>query len=213
MQSPRPGDSGSEPALARRPWILWTLAVLWLIGASGGLWTVWAYENRAGAPADAPGQWPAQSGLPRSSDGPTLVFLAHPRCPCTQASLGELAEVLGRTNPRPKTYVLFLRPESFAAGWEHTDLWRLASALPNATLVRDDDGIEARRFGAVTSGQTLLYDAGGKLTFSGGITGSRGHQGENAGRVELIKVLNGLGGHGGGTSVFGCPLFFARSGS
>jgi hypothetical protein len=134
-------------------------------------------------------------------------LVAHPRCACTQASLGELAEALARTNTHPKTYILFLKPEGFADGWEHTDLWQLASSLPNTTLVRDDDGIEARRFGALTSGQTLVYDARGTLTFSGGITGSRGHPGENAGRVELIDALNGTGVRSSGTKVFGCPLF------
>jgi hypothetical protein len=207
MPFPRTVAPGNDPPSARRSWIFWGLAVLWLTGAGGGLWTVWAYENRPGASASAPEQWPAHSGLTRAAAGPTLIFLAHPRCSCTQASLVELAEVLARTNTRPKTYVLFLKPEEFAEGWEHTDLWQLASILPDATLVRDDDGIEARRFGALTSGQTLLYDARGRLAFSGGITGSRGHQGENAGRVELIAVLNGVGVRSGGTSVFGCPLF------
>lgn len=207
MSVPRSVARALDPLFTSRSWIVWGLAVLWLTGAVGGLWVVWAYENRAGASASAPEEWPGQSGLTRASTGSTLILLAHPRCPCTQASLGELAEVLARTNTPPKTYVLFLKPDGFAEGWEHTDLWQLASTLPNATLVRDDDGIEARRFGAVTSGQTLLYDARGRLAFSGGITGSRGHQGENAGRVELIEVLNGIGARSGGTSVFGCPLF------
>ena len=38
-----------------------------------------------------------------------------------------------------------------------------------------------QRFGAETSGQTLLYDRDGRLLFSGGTTGSRGHDGDNAG--------------------------------
>lgn len=197
--------------MTKRSWILWGLTVLWLTGAVGGLWVVWAYENRAGIAASAPEQWPTQTRLTRSAFGPTLILLAHPRCACTQASLAELAEALARTRTLPKTYVVFLKPEGVAEGWEHTDLWQRASALPHATLVRDDDGIEARRFGALTSGQTLLYDARGKLTFSGGITGSRGHQGENAGRVELIEALNGTDVRSPGTSVFGCPLFSSGS--
>ena len=129
------------------------------------------------------------------------------RCDCTRASLAELAEVLARAVTRPKTYLLFLRPEGLADGWEQTDLWQTAASLPDVTVIRDEDGLEARRFGAATSGQTLLYDADGTLRFSGGITGSRGHEGENAGRVALINLLNhGTADHAG-TSVFGCPLF------
>jgi hypothetical protein len=86
------------------------------------------------------------------------------------------------------------------------------------TVVRDDSGREAGRFGAATLGQTLLYDADGSLLFSGGITAARGHAGDNAGRSELVSLLNrGLSapvvtmnrGQSArdATHVFGCPLF------
>jgi hypothetical protein len=103
--------------------------------------------------------------------------------------------------------VLFLKPEGFTDNWAQSDLWRTAAALPGVTVARDVDGREARRFGAATSGQTLLYDSNGALLFSGGITGARAHAGDNAGRSALVALLN----HGRpdrtGTSVFGCPLF------
>src|SRR5262249_6680631 len=112
---------------------------------------------------------------------------------------------------RPKTYVVFLKPATFGDGWEHTDLWRAATRLPNVTVVRDDDGIEARSFGAATSGQTLLYDRHGALEFSGGITGSRAHEGDNDGRQSLVALLNGGRNARSGTNVFGCPLFASGS--
>jgi hypothetical protein len=95
----------------------------------------------------------------------------------------------------------------FDTGWEKTGLWRSASALPDVTVVRDDDGVEARRFGVETSGQTLLYDGRGTLIFSGGITGSRGHEGANAGEASLVALLTRGEADRSGTSVFGCPLF------
>ena len=154
-----------------------------------GLYVVWAYDNAPGLAASAPQRMADRTALVRASDRPTLVLLAHPQCDCTRATLGELAEVLARAPQPPKTYVLFLRPAGFAAGWEQTALWRTAKSLPNVTVLRDDDGAEARRFGAETSGQTLLYDARGALAFSGGITGSRGHAGDNAGRAALVALL------------------------
>ena len=42
---------------------------------------------------------------------------------------------------------------------------------------------------AITSGQTLLYDTKGHLVFSGGITGGRGHEGDNTGRESIEKYL------------------------
>jgi hypothetical protein len=187
------------------------LAALWLIAVIAGLWVVWAYENAPGVAAAAPLHWPARTAITPATDRPTLVFLAHPQCTCTRASLGELGEVLARAPKLPKTYVLFLRPLAFDAGWEQTDLWRTAAAIPGVTVVRDDNGVEARRFGVATSGQTLLYDARGTMIFSGGITGSRGHQGENAGTAALAALLEHGRADRSWTSVFGCRLFAAAN--
>ena len=180
---------------------------VWLGSVSAGLWTLWAYENRPGLAAAAPDDWHVQTRIKRATDRPTLVFVAHPQCTCTRASLEELAEILARARNHPKAYVLFLKPDAFEAGWEQTDLWRSASALPNVTVLRDDDGVEARRFGVETSGQTLLYDNNGALVFSGGITGSRGHAGENAGELALVSLLTNGQADRRASNVFGCSLF------
>jgi len=190
---------------------LWILAASWLGGAVAGLWVLWSYENTPGVAATSGRRWPAETPLARATDRPTLLLLAHPQCTCTRASLAELAEVLGRADTAPKTYVLFLKPSQFFDDWEKTDLWRTASSLPNVTVVRDDDGVEAARFGAETSGQTLLYDASGELVFSGGITGARGHAGDNAGRASLIALLDRKAPARRATSVFGCSLFSRRA--
>lgn len=108
-------------------------------------------------------------------------MLVHPRCSCSHASIGELAVLMAQAPMRPQTYVLFLKPGQFPHDWEKSPLWHRAASIPNVTVIRDDDGLEAARFGAATSGQTMLYDANGRLLFSGGITGSRGHAGDNAG--------------------------------
>jgi len=151
--------------------------------------------------------WPDASILVHTAGQPTLMMLAHPQCSCTPASLAELAEVLARGRVRPRTYVIFLKPQGFSNDWVQSDLWKTAAAIPGVTLVRDDDGREARRFGSETSGQTLLYDGDGVLRFSGGITGSRSHAGDNAGRRSLVALLNGGAPDRAETNVFGCPLF------
>jgi hypothetical protein len=191
---------------ATRAW-LWVVASVWLIAVVSGLYVVWAYENKPGADANAPSRWPANTMLARAADRPTLLFVAHPQCTCTRASLDMFAEVLARTPNAPKTYVLFLRPSSVDASWERTDLWYQASKLPNVTVLKDEDGSEARRFGVETSGQTLLYDKAGTLIFSGGITGARGHLGENAGEAALVALLTDGSADRKASNVFGCPLF------
>jgi len=187
------------------------VSVVWVSLAAVGLAVLWQYDNAPGEAANAPSAWPADTHLRRATGSPTLVMLAHPQCTCTRASLGELEELLARTGVHPRTYVVFLKPASFGEGWEQTDLWRTAKRLPNVTVVRDDDGVEARSFGAATSGQTLLYDGSGALQFSGGITGSRAHQGDNAGRQSLLALLKGGRTARSGTNVFGCPLFTSGS--
>jgi hypothetical protein len=179
---------------------------------------VWAYDNKPGDAAQARPQWPASARLVRADDRATLVLLAHPQCTCTRASLAELGEILGRARARPKTYVVFLKPRGFGDGWEKTDLWATASRLPDTTVVRDDDGEIASAFGAMTSGQTFVYDTRGALHFSGGITGARAHQGDNAGRAAVLRTLDILGSPATagplgvlGASVFGCSLFGPRS--
>ena len=199
-------DVPTETATKRRPW-LWIATAVWLIAAVTGLSVLWRYDNEPGVGANAPARWPAASVLARTPGQSTLVLLAHPQCSCTPASLAELAEVLARARTSPRTYVLFLKPVGVSSKWEQTDLWKTAAAIPGVTLVRDDDGREARRFGSETSGQTLLYDGNGTLRFSGGITGARAHAGDNAGRRSLVALLSGEQPDRAATNVFGCPLF------
>jgi hypothetical protein len=194
---------------SKASWVVGILTLVWLTAAVGGLYLVWNYENGPGAGATAGPQWPSESTLIAATDRPTLVFIAHPQCTCTRASIGELAEALARATVKPRTYVVFLKPSSMPDGWEKTDLWTSAEALPNTTIVRDEDGREAERFGTVTSGQTLLYDARGSLLFSGGITGARAHAGDNAGRSAVVDLLNHAQTAAPTTKVFGCSLFAA----
>jgi hypothetical protein len=194
-----------------RPWWLCALVACWLLFATGGLWVIWSYDNTPGVAANSPSRWPEGTRLQRASEGPTLVFLAHPQCSCTRASLGELGEALARAATRPKTYVVFLKPSAFADGWEKTGLWEAASRLPDTTVVRDDDGREAIRFGAATSGQTMLYGADGALLFTGGITGARAHAGDNDGRKALVALLKKVQPNRRTATVFGCSLFGRRT--
>jgi hypothetical protein len=193
--------------LGKRQVLLLASGLLWLGVVGAGLGILWDFENRPGAAAHPPPQWPADSRLKPATDRPTLIMLAHPRCSCTRASIGELAVLMAQAAVRPQTYVLFLKPAQFALDWEKSPLWHSAAAIPNVTVVRDDDGLEARRFGAATSGQSLLYDVNGRLLFSGGITGSRGHAGDNAGRTAILALLHQETSGRDSALVFGCSLF------
>lgn len=192
-------------------WLINSVAIaLWLGAAATGLFWLMAYDNTPGAPAAAPADWPAHSALTRAPAAPTLVMFAHPRCDCTRASLGELAELLARVKHAPRTLVVFIKPGGTPGGWEQSGTWDQASRIPGVTVVRDDDGAEARRFGVYTSGQTMLYDAHGTLLYSGGTTGSRGKAGDNAGRADLVALVDGARRPRATHPVFGCPVFSAE---
>jgi hypothetical protein len=72
--------------------------------------------------------------------------------------------------------------------------------------LEDPDGEEARRFGASTSGQTLLYSGKGRLLFNGGITASRGHIGPNDGWDAVVSLLQTGTAKHQTTPVFGCSM-------
>ncbi len=183
---------------------------IWLAAVAFGVRAASEYDAQPGAPADPPSSWPRASALPRRPDVPTLVAFVHPRCPCSRATLAELNVVMNRMRGRVTADVVFMRPSGVPANWTRTGSWRRAHEIPGATVLADTDGIEAQRFQARTSGQIVLYDRDGRLVFDGGITASRGHEGDNAGRRELLALLAGGTGDHATSRVFGCALFDAR---
>jgi hypothetical protein len=204
-------DGSSLLCTKRTRAILFLSAISWLSLVAVGLWLLWGYENTPGVAAESPRQWPADSRIQPAQDHATLVMLAHPHCPCTRASIGELASIMAHSQGRLSAYVLFIKPKGFSDDWEETDLWQTASNIPGVKVIPDSDGSEARLFHAATSGQTVLYDLHGSLLFSGGITGSRGHFGDNAGQASIVSLVNAELPNRTETSVFGCPLFDPQS--
>lgn len=173
----------------------------------GGYWWVLADANVPGASQIAPRVWPQHSGLTADPARANLVLWLHPRCPCSRASLEELAEILRECPDSVAAHILFVKPPQTADGWERTDLWKHASAIAGARVSSDEGGIEAGRFGAVTSGQVVLFDPQGRMKFNGGITLTRGHRGDNVGRQAVIDWLSRGTAERSDACVFGCPLF------
>ncbi len=147
------------------------------------------YDYTPAPPTTPPARWPANSAIPRTAGLASIVLVAHPHCPCTRASIEELARLMARLDGRATAAVVFVRPRGVPQDWEKTDLWRSAARIPGVTVVSDAAGREASGFGAQASGQTLLYSARGDLQFSGGITGSRGHAGDNLGQSSVISLV------------------------
>ena len=206
--SPRELRLGYRALSVRR---LTIMLVLWACTAGAGLgYLVW-YSNAPGTTGAPPRKWPIGSAMQPNGERSTLMMFIHPRCPCTRASLEELARIQARCTGLADVYAVFVRPPGVPNGWERADNWRTAAAIPEVHMVVDEDGAEARRFGATTSGHVQLYGAEGNLKFSGGITGARSHAGDNAGADAVQSWLRrGIADHRE-TFVFGCPLFSSPS--
>jgi hypothetical protein len=113
---------------------------------------------------------------------------------------------LAACDQRVAAHLLFVKPKGAEAGWERTSLWEAAQRIPGVNVVTGHEGQEARRFGARTSGQVVLYDPSGRLLFQGGITAARAHEGDNAGRTAVIEWVTSGHSMVRQTRVFGCGL-------
>jgi len=180
-------------------------AITWIAAVAFGLRSLFQYENTPGSVGVLAQEWP-NTQIERATDRPTLLMVAHPRCPCTVASVAELARIMARLQGRVAACVLLVKPNGSGPDWEDTNLRRSAEAIPGVKVIFDPDGVEARRFGAETSGHTLLFGANGHLLFNGGITASRGHAGDNAGESAIVALVNNQTPARTRTLVFGCSL-------
>jgi hypothetical protein len=96
-----------------------------IVGATGILWRYSLTPGVAGTPSAL---WPAQSSLAHKAGALTLVMVARPHCPCSRASIGELALLIAQPRETPDANVIFLEPPGFSDSWTKTDLWQ--SAIP-----------------------------------------------------------------------------------
>src|SRR5687767_12179112 len=152
------------------------LLVLWFALASTGTVAMLAYSGEQGAIAAVPTDWPSDSKLSRVECRAALVMSVHPQCPCSRASLAELARAIVAADAGSTVYVLLVRPDGTPDDWSNTPTADAARQIPNVRVVEDAKAIESKRFGAETSGHAVLFDRDARRVFSGGITSARGHE-------------------------------------
>ena len=213
---PRAAGAGTPDRSSAKPSLPTMIAALsWLGVTATATVLMVAYINSPGQSGSPPMNWPISSQVSRDAGRPTLVMFVHPHCPCSKASISELALLMARCQGRINAHVFFLKPAEMAQDWALTDSWREAAAIPHVSVHYDEAGREAKLFHTETSGDTVLYGAKGNLLFHGGITISRGHSGDNPGRSALQTFVLDQSAqqtqspvfH---TPVFGCSLFEAE---
>lgn len=200
-----PGTAAAGPTRAEpghSPGIAFFL--IWILLMAAGAGALARYDFKGSTPLEHPDRWPENNSLQRDAERPMLVFFLHPRCPCSVASLAQLERVLSRA--RYRAYVVVVRPVGVPEHWERGANLDAARQLPDTSVIIDDGGELARRFGALDSGTVLAFDREGIRRFSGGITVSRGHQGDSQGSLALVDIGMGLKARVSEMPVFGCSL-------
>lgn len=190
----------------------WAGGVAWLVAVTLAFVWMTTYGAAPGQQAVPPQQWPANTAVELDRSRPTLVLFAHPHCGCTRATLAELDRLLARCQGRLASWTLFYTDPEMGPQWERTDTWERASAIPGVRTGADPLARTARLFGAVTSGTVVVYGPDGALRFHGGITASRGHEGDSAGKASIEALAMGEPAPVATTPVFGCSLV-AREGT
>jgi hypothetical protein len=165
------------------------------------------FGTRPGQKAQIGGEFPADSKIKLAPGKFTVVAFLHPQCPCSKASVGELEELMGRCDHNATAYALFLKPTGCSDKFAKSDLFEQTSRIKGLHAIVDEDGHEANVFGAKTSGQIMIYKPDGRLVFSGGITSSRGHFGDNLGLDAALQIIGKKRDTLDCTDVYGCPLF------
>lgn len=168
--------------------LAWAGCVVWLAAVVTAMLAVWAYKTTDNGTARAPARWPSESRIAIAPERAAVLLFAHPQCPCTKASMAELARLAARVGDAAAIHVVLVRPAGTAPDFTAGELAERAAQIAGAKIFVDDGGREAARFAALTSGTVVVY-AGGELRFTGGITNARGHEGKAAAQDQIAAIV------------------------
>lgn len=188
---------------------LWVRIALccWLLIVVVGMIFLIDYAVKPGHTIPPPERWPSESRLHPDTSKRNLIVFLHPKCPCSHATLAQLSNVKSAPDRHELTvqFVVYC-PENEPATWAETSLVEKAKKLSETTPFIDFGGFEIGKFGAQTSGHTMLFDQSGRLLFSGGVTVRRNHEGTNKASDALATAIRGTNDLVASYPVFGCPL-------
>lgn len=180
---------------------------LWATAVVVGFVFLWDYSNAPGVAGKPPKSWPKNAFVELTEGYSTLLIFAHPKCSCTEATFSELQRMLPHILEKVKIHVVFYHPHEFDLNWVKSDLFKLAQSLPIQSVIIDSKKQVINQFRPKTSGQVYLYSQNGDLVYSGGITPSRGHEGDSEGKKAVYSWVLESKLYKPTAFVFGCSLF------
>jgi|GEM_PF-6008619 len=174
----------------------WRILIFSLWGLAIGTGTLYAMKLDA-APGAA-GQ--AKVTQIQTNTMPLLVLALHSQCPCSLATVDNLAELAAEMPNRLRVLAVITGPNS-----HDCPVLKALQSVPNVQVKFLSESEILTQYGARTSGQAYLYNQKGQLVFSGGLTSSRGEVNDAAGIDAIRNVLEGKPAIKS-TPVFGCAL-------
>src|SRR4051812_23804728 len=125
----------------------WLLACIgWCGLAAFGYAILLRYSFANGNASPAPRIIPSSLAASSPPGRPQLFVALHPRCPCSRATVRELAKILTRTAFTAQTTVLMYRPEKETDSWMEGPLLRECRRM-NCQIRADPKGALAASLG------------------------------------------------------------------
>lgn len=159
-----PGMDPSSRSTSRRSGWWMAVASVWLVCLGVGVFGTRSSEARVDAPVAAPEQWPSDTTIVRTPGHATVLLFVE--ASCAEGTLRSLERVLAVTGEALEAHVLVSGPVPEHVGGR-PEIWGLARSIRGVRVVTDSD--EVRRFGALTSGRVLVYEANGRLGYRGSL--------------------------------------------
>src|SRR5882724_8252062 len=103
-------------AAVKQKAVIAAVVALWIPAVAFGINVLLRYSTTPGHPASPPLQWPGNADIKRGSHS-NLVMFAHPQCPCTRATIGELAILMAHADGELEADVFFYRPADMDSSW------------------------------------------------------------------------------------------------
>src|SRR5262245_23838205 len=125
--------------MPRNPVLRHLFVTSWALAIVIGFWSLVKYEVSPGRAAAAGIDWPSTGELVLAHGQPTLIMAVHPECPCSKASMEDLAELVARYPNRLNCYILFVPVGPITADdCRKSDLWAAAAAISDVKPLVDN---------------------------------------------------------------------------
>ncbi|WP_286766000.1 MULTISPECIES: RedB [Rhodopirellula] len=148
----------------------------------------------------------------RGADQTTVLIFYHPHCPCTRATIRCMERMIASFASQPNIVAYAFIPSGEVDSWIESETTDKLRSFGNVSIVADHDAKASRQFDVATSGHVLVYNDA-RLSFSGGITPSRGHEGSCDSGAAFLNSINGESNQRVKWPVFGCAIVSPSEGA